>query len=301
MTQETAATEVVVEKPVESDSAFSDGFDQARGKPPAVKPEAKAEPKVEAPKSETKEPEKKPEPEVDPVKAQLDSITKTLGDLAGSFGKIDQRFKSFEGRIHKVDEKVAAIVDAGKAAVAAAPAADKAAVASKVDDQLKQVGVDLPDVAELVKAARDELRADMKPVDVAAIEAKFEKAVTERVAEVQAQTKVEVAAARVLAAIDLKHDGWEETINTPEFETWYVKQAPEVQALSASPKAAAAIQMLDLFKADQAKAKQAKEEKEANDAKLARAIAPKGVVGTPAPTQTEDEALEAGFSSVRGR
>lgn len=294
MTQETVATEVV-EAPVESDSSFSDGFDQARGTP-AVKPEVKAEaPKAEV-KAEAPKEEKAPEP--DPVKAQLDSITQSLAQLSGSFGQIDQRFKSFEGRIHKVTATVDEIRTAGKAAIAAAPAPEKKALADKVDAQLTQVKVDFPEMADLVAAAREQLRAEMpKAFDPEEIK----KAVSERLAEAEAKTATQVAQARVLAAIDLKHDGWETTINTPEFEAWYGKQAPDVQALSASPKAAAAIQMLDLYTADAEKAKQAQEDKQANDAKLARAIAPKGVVGTAAPTQTEDEALDAGFKSVRGR
>ncbi len=301
MTQETAVektAEQVAQELVESDSALESGFSQARGTSPVEKkPEAKAEePKVEAPKTEVSKEQEVAAP-ADPVKAQLDSITQKLGD----FDKLEQRFKSFEGRIHKVTGLVEQLTQAGKAAVVAAPAAEKQALADKVDAQLKQIGTDLPDVAELVKAAREELRAEFKaPADVVT-KADLEKAVSERVAEVQAQTKAEVAQARVLAAIDLKHDGWEETINSKEFEVWYGAQPKDVQQLSASPKAQDAIRMLDLFRSDEDKAKQKQEQEKANAERLARATTPKGVPGSALPTQTEDEALEAGFNSVRGR
>lgn len=303
MTQESVADKTVVDQTeAESDSAFAAGFDLVRGKP-AEPPKEQTQVAQQPP--EKSEPPKAEEPkEADPVKAQLDSISKAVADLSSGFGKIDQRFKSFEGRIHKVDEAVNALKDAGKAAVAAAPDAEKQKVAAEFDAHLQQVGTDLPDVAKLVEAARKELRAEIPKVDVEAIKSDLSKAFEERFTASHAATQADLAKAkaeaRVLATIDLKHEGWEDDINSPEFEAWFGKQGADTKALAASPKAADAIRLLDQFKADREKAKQKSDQEKANAERLARAAAPRGVHAQPSATLNDEEAFNRGFKAVRG-
>lgn len=292
MTQETekSAEDKQVEQQQE-DAAFASGYGDVRGEP-TVKPEPKAE-KQEEVKAEEKAPEtaKAEEEKPDPVAAKLDQVLASLGQL-------DQRVRKNEGQFGSLNSTVKQLAEAGKAAVAAAPAAQKAEVASKVDEQLKQVGADLPDVAALANSLREELRNELKLPDVVT-KADFEKAVEERLAKAKEEAKAEAANARVLALIDAKHDGWEATINTPEFEAWHGKQAPEVQALSGSAKAHDAIRLLDLFKADQEKARLKAEEDKANADRLKRAAPPKGVAHPPTTTINDDDAFASGWKAVR--
>lgn len=49
------------------------------------------------------------------------------------------------------------------------------------------------------------------------------------------------------ATVSSKHPGWQTTVNTPEFASWALAQAPEVRNLAESSRAEDAIRMLDLY------------------------------------------------------
>lgn len=297
MTQETVANQEE-STPAEDKAAFESGYAGVSGEP--AKPEPKEAPKevvAEPPKEKVEEapaaekPTEQPKP--DPVMSRLEAMEQRLRKNEGQFG-------AFNSSLVDIKE----LLKAGRAAVQAAPAANKEAIASKVDEQLKQIGTDLPDVAEAVRAARDELRAEIPKIDIEAMKAEQQKALDERVAAIQAaneeRTANAVAQARVLATIDLKHEGWEDTINSAPFEAWYARQPADTQELAKSPKAAAAIRMLDLFKADQAKAQQKQEQDKANADRLARATAPKGAAAPVTASLTDQEAFERGYKAVAG-
>ena len=300
MTQEvmTETTEQTPEQvAAESSAAFEAGFGEVRGDAPPKAEEQKPEPVVEA-KVDASKVEAPVEAPADPMKAQLDFIVASIGQL-------NHRLKSNEGRLGKINSTLDSLAAAKAAAETAVKndSPNQQALKDRYDKKLAVVKEDFPELVEFVEAAREELRAanpKSEPVDVAAIKADFDRALAERVAELEAKTLNEVAKARAVAAVDLRHEGWEDSIKTPEFEQWFGRQAPDIQALANSPKAADAIRMLDAFKADSDKAKKEQEKKQANAERLARAAAPKGV-NAPVPASiTDEEAFASGYKSVAG-
>lgn len=57
--------------------------------------------------------------------------------------------------------------------------------------------------------------------------------------------------------VEAAHPGWRVLVNTSEFGTWMKQQPQSVRALAASPRAADAILLLDLFKRDTSRAQAA--------------------------------------------
>jgi len=107
---------------------------------------------------------------------------------------------------------------------------------------------------------------------------------------------------RQMAVLDLKHDGWEDTVKTPAFRKWSAIQSPDMQALADSPKARDAVTMLDKFEADRTAA-QEKAEKRKERSRLAKERLEGSVVPItsgggndrrPA-TKSEEDAFEQGY------
>lgn len=154
--------------------------------------------------------------------------------------------------------------------------------------------------------------------------------------EIQTRTTEARDEARQLARLDIKHEGWEQTVVSPEFETWgfangpneaersqfkeltrtapdkaaalqhdFAKKYPqwwaERGALMDSTNASDAIKLLDAFKEHQATAAQAAAVKQGKTNRLAGAAPLKGAaVGAPRLLNDED-GLTVGFNKVRGQ
>lgn len=299
---EQAVEQTQEQQRVESDAAFAAGHAEARGEPPAKpepkEPEAKTE---EAPAKEEAKPQGQAEAKADDpfagVKAELESMRTKLGVV----DQLDHRFKSFEGRIHKIGSAVEALAAAKAAASTVAEAPSQAQMKEAIADPVKwkQAKEDFPDWAEAVEERLAQERAALpqpQTVDVNGIKTQITSDVAPLIEAAKAQARDE---ARVLALVDAKHEGWEETIQTPEFEAWFQKQAPDVQALARSPKARDAIRMLDAYAEDKKKADAERLKKEQQAERLARATTPKGVPAQPS-TLNDADAFESGYKSVRG-
>lgn len=108
------------------------------------------------------------------------------------------------------------------------------------------------------------------------------------------------AAARAKRTVERKHQGYVETINTPEFKAWHDAQPAEVKALAESDEPEDAIDLLDRYKAHVETPRQTPRQPQ-TPTRLRTAVTPagRGSGGMPA-VQNEDDAMEAGFASVRG-
>lgn len=319
MTVEQAAVETVQTTTEESNAAdnaaFEGGFDSERGSQAVVADAPKVEKLEEQPRGDdgkfaakdAKEapvaevPKTEPEKPADP----LEGLRKQLEDISskvGAIDKIDHRMSSFEGRLGPINKALEGLAAAKAAAVTAAvadvPVKTQQDAAAKYSAALKNIQRDYPDLAEFVEAARAELRAGFpaqEKVDVAGLKTEVSTSVSQQLE----QARAAAAQARVLAFVDFKHDGWEETVKTPEFKAWHAAQAPEVQALSGSDKAKDAIRMLDLYAEARKKSEAAAKAKADNEARLKRAATPKGVPAVE-PTTTDNDAFESGFNNARG-
>jgi hypothetical protein len=233
-------------------------------------------------------------------------VRQMLEGISGKVGTIDELahiVKSQDGRVGAALAGVKALTAALEAAKAAtkaggeAPTQEQIAAAASSSAKWKQAQEDYPDWA----AAMDERLAAFKPgaptqaLDVASLKAELSGTVGEIIAKATSEAKAE---ARELAKIDRKHEEWETKINTPEFIAWRAVQAPEIQALAASDKAADAIRMLDAFEAHTKAVAEATAKAAANKKRLDSAIQPKGTA-TPGNRNVSDEAAEQqGFNSA---
>jgi len=292
---------------------------------PVVKTEAKAEKNAE-PKQDPKTDDKPTKTEAEiaaetkaaeeaAAKATAEAewegvppkVRQTLEAISGKVGVIDKLqhdVKSIAGRTGAALEGVHALrtaMEAAKAVTKAggdAPTQAQIAAAAENDKEWQELLEEFPawqagidkriDVRMEARLAKLALPPN---VDVAGLKTEMSQIIAQATSEAKAE-------AREMAKIDRKYENWEDDVKTPEFAAWREAQAPEVQALGASSKAADAIKMLDLY-ADQRKAAAKAAETEArNKKRLDAAITPRGV---PTPSHrpiSEREAMERGFASV---
>ncbi|NDD53278.1 hypothetical protein EBZ39_05290 [bacterium] len=93
--------------------------------------------------------------------------------------------------------------------------------------------------------------------------------VQELVFQQVAQTKAEMGLLLEEARVEGKHEDWKQTVNTPEFASWFFAQSADTRALADSPRARDAIRMLDLY--EQAKARPAADIRQERNQRLAAA------------------------------
>jgi TolA-binding protein len=143
---------------------------------------------------------------------------------------------------------------------------------------------------------------------------------------------------REFAKLDRKHDGWEETINTPQFEEWTFSNGPtpteraqwklmkagspeqaeqffqsfaqrypqwwtEKGSLMASDQAKDAIALLDGYVQHNQTVSTKQKQQAKNTQRLEAAITPQGAGAPPSgqPTQDEEAAFRSGYKKQAGR
>lgn len=291
---------------VESDAAFAAGYAQARGT--EVVPQVTTPEKTEAPQTgdEKVVPESKAAPvedewkdvpskvktEFESMRARLtaiDTIPEQMRKLQGQVGGLVSHTKELKDALAKAK-------DTTEAKGGTTPTQQQVDSAAKDAAQWEQLKADFPDWAEAVDARLAKIeatRATTSPVDTAAIEARIAAETEKRVAQATSQA---VAEARLLAPIDAKHLGWEETIVTEPFLAWEKKQGAEVQAYASSSNPQDVIRMLDLYSVFSKKTAEKAEERKRLDAN----VTPSGTTVTPS-TTSDDDAFEQGYNEARSR
>lgn len=313
--------EATQQQNVDSDASFNAGFSRTRGETPTPTPQQEKAPESDA--SSTKE---SPAPGASApgaeapaivedewkdvpakVKAELESMRgmlAPLGDLPGHVRNLQHQVGGIQSLTKSLNEAVKQATTTTKAAGDAAPTQEQVESAAKSDERWKQLRDDFPEWADAVDERIKRIEAARPaPVDTSALKTEVLTDVDSRISKSTTdQRKTILAEARVLGRIDAKFDDydWEAAINTQQFSTWYEAQKPEVKALSGSPKAKDAIQLISLYRDAEAKAAKAAAEKEAREKRLDRAEQPQGVAHEATPsTPTEDESFERGFKKAR--
>lgn len=226
------------------------------------------------------------------VRERLERIPK-LESTANQIGTYARRLKAAEDRIEAM---TLAATDAAKAATNAgddAPTSAQISAASSNSEKWKQIKEDFPEWAE----AMDERLSGMRggSVDVESITKQVQDSFTPTLTEMREES-------RQMARIDAAHDGWEDTVKTPEFTDWFKAQPEELQALSLSTKAKDAIALLDAFKeANPSSVAAPPASRNDPKARLAAAVTPTKASAVPVRENiTEEEAAAAAFKRVRG-
>jgi hypothetical protein len=262
----------------------------------------------EDPKPEVKAPDKQvevttekadataPEPE-DPWKNVNPVIKQQLDEIKQQNTKLESDVKAAIGRAAAVQAAFDAAKKAATAAGTQAPTQNQISQAAS-SEKWKKLKEDFPDWAEALDERLAEQAANNKPqtVDQEALKKGVFDSLTPTLQQIRAELRAEASReVRELAKIDAKHEGWEDTVKNPAFNTWMESQTAEVKALASSDKSADAIRMLDLY----ATHLKAVEKQKAKQERLGAALTPQGTGMAGGPELLSDrEQAEQAFNEV---
>lgn len=203
--------------------------------------------------------------------AELDSIKENQAQLL-------HHVKTAEGRVAAMQRELQQARQAQQSVAASdAPTQSQMTAAAKNPEKWEQLKQDFPEWAgameEYVGAQLQANRqaSGLQPDQVVAYVREQVQAVEQRSARLIEEARIEGA-----------HEGWKDTINSPEFVAWYSVQAPETRALADSQNARDAIKLLNDFEASRAKS--ATEIKQERGARLAAAATVRPGATKPAKT-----------------
>lgn len=241
--------------------------------------EAAAAAANEAPAEETPPPEpeaapepaKQPEPEPEP---QPDPIQQALEELRATNAQLQERLRRTEGHIGGLTSELKRTKEALSAGQAAAQQATEAPTsaqmqtASKNPEAWERLKEDFPEWADGVEAFMSSRLTGLQPGG------QSPEQVQQLLQQQEAALRADMQRQMAELQVETRHEGWKETVRTPEFSTWVMQQAPEIQALATSDSPRDAIRMLDLFSA--AKAKPAAAVTQDRKSRLAASATPRG-------------------------
>lgn len=272
-------------------------------------------------------------------KAAYDALPKTLRDQMATLSALPKTVQNLAGHIgglSQATQRIETALKAGKAATAAAGAeapSDKQVAQAMADPEaFKRLEEDFPEWAGPVKAEFAAIRAELAKkqgggpaVDVDALRRDFAGAVDQATNEAEER-----------AFIRLKHPDWRQTVKTPEFRAWSLQGGPSDERYAEYKRVAEAdpakgeefvngfardypqwwadrgaaifgstaddaIKLLDGFKEHRKSAVDAEAARQKRQARLERAVTPRGNTA-PATTAINDEqAFERGFARGKGK
>lgn len=168
----------------------------------------------------------------DGAQALLDKIA----GLEAMLGQVTNRLRNAEGHIGglgsqlKQQQQLAAQVTARGGDAPSAGEIRAAQSSAKAMESLKR---DYPEFAEAMEAALNEQLQALK-------------ATMPQQPQQVGVSPEEIARLRSEMAVEIRHPGWQDRVQTPEFVGWLQRQPPEVQMLAASESPRDAVRLLDL-------------------------------------------------------
>lgn len=202
--------------------------------PPATEP-APTEPTEPAPASQADAPAHSDEPAPTSEQALMDKIS----GLEAMLGQVTQRLRNAEGHIGglgsqlKQQQQVAAQVAAKGGE---APTAGEIRAAQSNPEAMSRLKADYPEFADAMESALNER--------LGALEQQLKQ--TQQPVQQQGVSPDEIQRLRSEMAVEVRHPGWQDRVQTPEFVGWLQRQPPEVQMLAASESPRDAVRLLDL-------------------------------------------------------
>lgn len=170
--------------------------------------------------------------------AKFDELEQQNKQLQHQYQSQDGRVRALQQQLNSVQEQAA---EAAKKAGQAAPsqAQIEAAKTTGKWDELKK---DFPEWGEGVEELLEAKLKGLKGADGLTPEQ-----VSSIVNDAVGKTREDLTRDFERRLVNVRHEGWTETVKTPEFANWHAKQPKEIQDLAFSPKAEDAIRMLDLY------------------------------------------------------
>jgi hypothetical protein len=167
--------------------------------------------------------------------------------------------ESLAGRTRKVEGHVGNLTAENKrlvdelATLKALPARQKPSEqqvqkAAKSTDKWDALTKEFPEWAE---AVNERLGNNAEP-DIDALRSQIREELTaDLTTNITATVRASIAAETEVRLLNVAHRGWRDTINSPAFKAWQGSQPEDVRNLAFSDKAEDAMEMLDLYKAQQ--------------------------------------------------
>lgn len=342
--------DVVAEEPSQeqkdAEAGFAAGFRNVRGgdKPSGeetttasdTSTETQGEPKKDAAATGTAAAQAAAAPAEDPWKGVPEVVRREFDSLRALPGQI----RNLAGQIGGMNSKLQGALATAKAAAtaqggAAAAPSDRQIQAASTDPKLwEKLKEDYPDWATPLEAIFADMRKEIAAAKGPAVDVKAIKA--DVTSGVRAEISAGLDAAEERAFVRLKHPGWKETVNTPEFKSWTLQGGPSIEqytqmkaleqtdparaeamvngwtrqfpqwwadrgAAIFDERADAAIKLLDGYAAHRTQAASTSQRKEKGQERLERSVPARSSGGAPASTGISDEqAFERGFKRGRG-
>jgi hypothetical protein len=202
--------------------------------PPEPQP-AQADPADPAPANQADANQGSDEVALSSEQALMDKIS----GLESMLGQVTQRLRNAEGHIGGLGSQLKQQVQTAQQVTARggdAPTAGEIRAAQANPEKMNALKRDYPEFADAMESALNErlsaleqrLTAQQQPVQQPGVS--FE----------------EISRLRSEMAVEVRHPGWQDRVQTPEFVGWLQRQPREVQMLAASDSPQDAVRLLDL-------------------------------------------------------
>lgn len=207
----------------------------AKEEPPEPQP-APANPADPAPADPADAPKGGEEEAPSSEQALMDKIA----GLESMLGQVTQRLRNAEGHIGGLGSQLKQQVQAAQQVTAKggeAPTAGEIRAAQANPEKMDALKRDYPEFADAMESALNERLSAL------------EQRLAAQPQQVQQQPGVsaeEISRLRSEMAVEIRHPGWQDRVQTPEFVGWLQRQPREVQMLAASDSPQDAVRLLDL-------------------------------------------------------
>ena len=163
-----------------------------------------------------------------------------IAGLESILGQVTQRLRNAEGHIGglgsqlKQQQQVAAQVAAKGGD---APTTSEIREAHSNPEKMEALKKDYPEFADAMESALNERLGSLE---------QQLKAAQQQVQQPTGVSQEEIQRLRAEMAVEVRHPGWQDRVQTPEFTGWLQRQPREVQMLAASESPQDAVRLLDL-------------------------------------------------------
>lgn len=162
-----------------------------------------------------------------------------ISGLESMLGQVTQRLRNAEGHIGGLNSQLKQQVQMAQQVTARggeAPTAGEIRAAQVNPEKMEALKRDYPEFADAMESALNER--------LSALEQRL--ATQQQPAQQPGVSAAEIAALRSEMAVEIRHPGWKDRVQTPEFVGWLQRQPREVQMLAASDSPQDAVRLLDL-------------------------------------------------------
>lgn len=162
-----------------------------------------------------------------------------ISGLESMLGQVTQRLRNAEGHIGGLNSQLKQQIQAAQQVAAKggeAPTANEIREAQQSPVKMEALKKDYPEFADAMESALNER--------LSSLEQQLKQ--TQQPAQQQGVSHEEINRMRAEMAVEVRHPGWQDRVQTPEFVGWLQRQEREVQMLATSDNPQDAVRLLDL-------------------------------------------------------